>query len=99
MKEKRPKRADLDVKYILKTYWSFLRKYKPLILGILICGFLLPALGFAQRSFFKKIIDSGELFIKNQMVYSKLLGIITTIAILWVAVILVRSVIRWFRTH
>lgn len=98
MRQKRSDK-DLDVKYILKTYWSFLKKYKSFLAGITLCGFLLTSLSVMQRTFFKKIVDNGELFAKSQINYQAFIGIIIAIASAWAIVILSRSVIRWLRIH
>lgn len=77
---KRDKRADLDVKFILKTYWGFLKKYKLLIIAVIIFAFLLRFADFIGRYLFKKVVDNGELFIKNAINLETFAGIITIIA-------------------
>lgn len=99
MKEKRPKREPLDVKYILKTYWSFLKKYKLLIFALVICSFALSSAGFAGRYLFKGIIDNGESFVKNTISLDSFTQILKVIAILWVVTILVSAASRWLRIH
>jgi ABC-type multidrug transport system fused ATPase/permease subunit len=83
MKEKRPKRAELDVKYILKTYWGFLKNYKPLILATIIFALLLSALGFVGRYFFKKIVDNGELIARNELTTTSFISWLYVIGALW----------------
>lgn len=93
------KRDNPDVKYILKTYWSFLRNYKTLILGLVICGITLSAIGLIQRGLFKKIIDNGELFAKNEISLEALWSLLGLILLIWSGVLFVRATARWFRIH
>lgn len=96
---KRDKRADLDVKYILKTYWSFLRNYKLLIWAIVIFALSMSALGFVGRYLFKKVIDNGELFAKNELTSETFISWLSLIGILWVSAIILSAIVRWFRNY
>ncbi|MEK6925171.1 MAG: ABC transporter ATP-binding protein [Nanoarchaeota archaeon] len=92
-------KRELDVKYILKTYWSFLRRYKLLIFSVIIFAFLLRFADFIGRYLFKKVVDNGELFIKNTIDLETFAGIVTIIAFVWAGTILLASVSRWLRVH
>lgn len=99
MNEKRPKRAELDVKYILKTYWSFLKKEKPLLIGVILAVSLVTSLSFAGRYLFKKTIDGGELFAKNQISSLTFIDSLIIIGILWILVLCLNALFRWIRIH
>ncbi len=93
------KKENLDVKYILKTYWSFVGRYKSLFITIIICGALLSVIGLSQRALFKKITDLGELFARGEInILTLKEGMIITLAI-WFGVIIIRSIVRWNRAH
>ncbi|MGV8142714.1 MAG: ABC transporter ATP-binding protein [Candidatus Pacearchaeota archaeon] len=90
---------DLDVKYILKTYLGFLKKYKLLFFGVIGSVLALIVLSFAGRYFFKIIIDNGEFFSKNQITAETFMEIIVLTVGLWSAAIIGRSIASWIRIH
>jgi len=96
---KRDKRADLDVKYILKTYWSFIKNYKLLMTAVIILALSMSALGFVGRYLFKKVVDNGELFAKNELTAEVFIGWLSLIAALWVGAIILSVIVRWFRNY
>ncbi|MBM3232342.1 ABC transporter ATP-binding protein [Candidatus Pacearchaeota archaeon] len=96
---KRDKRADLDVKYILKTYWSFIKNYKLLMTAVIILALSMSALGFVGRYLFKKVVDNGELFAKNELTAEVFIGWLSLIAALWVGAIILSAIVRWFRNY
>ncbi len=99
MKERRPKRAELDVKYILKTYWSFLKKQKLLLSIVVLLILSISAFGYAMRFLFKTIIDKGALLVANEITAVQFLKVISIIAIIWLSIIGAGAVFRWFRVH
>src|SRR3989344_3110980 len=99
MKERMPKKAPLDVKYILKTYWSFLRKYKLLLFGITFFVLIMSSLNFIGRYFFKKIIDNGELLTKGEITSEIFIGSTKLIILFWTIQIIFGAVTRWLRSH
>lgn len=92
-------KKDLDVKYILKTYWGFISKYKPLLVGVIAFALALSSLGFLARYLFKKIIDQGELFAKGEISSDILIASLTVIGIAWGAQVLVTGATRWLRNY
>ena len=99
MKEKRPKRADLDVKYILKTYWSFLRKEKPLLTGLIISALFITAIGLFTRILYKIVIDKGEIFAKGGISATSFIESFITIGIMWVIALTLVAAIDWIKIH
>ncbi len=99
MKERRSKRAELDVKYILRTYWNFLKRYKLLMFGTMLVVMSVTGLSFIGRYFFKIILDNGELYTKNEITSQSFIQIIWLIGICWVAVLGGNALMRWVRIH
>ncbi len=99
MKERLPKKAELDAKYILKTYWNFLKKHKLLMFGTMLVVMIVTALSFIGRYFFKIIIDNGELYTKNEITSQAFTQIIGLIGIFWIAVLGGNALMRWIRIH
>lgn len=96
---KKKQKKDLDVKYILKTYWSFISKYKLLLAGVIIFALILVALSFFANYLFKRIIDEGELFVKGEISSQVLVAAFTIILILWGAQTIATAVARWLRGY
>ena len=65
MKEKRPKKEPLDVNYILKTYWNFIKKYKAICFSLIFIVLIITLMNYSTRYLFKKVIDNGEMFDQN----------------------------------
>jgi len=99
MKEKRPKRAELDVKYILKTYWSFLKKQKLLLTTVVLIILIITAFGYTTRFLFKTIVDKGTLLAAKEITTSQFLIVVSVIVLIWLSIIGVSAIFRWFRVH
>ena len=52
----------IDFKYNLSVYWSFLRKYKFLILVLLLTTLISSATYIIEKFLFKVVIDEGTAF-------------------------------------
>src|SRR3989344_700516 len=99
MKERMPKKAPLDVKYILKTYWGFLRKEKPLFTGVVFSALVLSVFGFASRYLFKIIVDNGEIFTNGKLTTNEFIQLLIIIGIIWSLVLVLSAITRWIRLH
>ncbi|MEK6908893.1 MAG: ABC transporter ATP-binding protein [Nanoarchaeota archaeon] len=90
---------ELDVKYILKTYWSFVKNYKLLILGVTISVLLITLSSIGVRYLFKYLLDNGELFSNGEITISIFTNLILLVAILWAVAVFIACTARWFRSH
>src|SRR3989344_4908777 len=99
MKQKRQKRADLDVKYILKTYWSFLRKEKPLLTGLIISALFITLIGLYTRILYKTVIEKGEIFARGEMSASTFVESFIIIAIIWIIALILVAITDWIYIH
>ncbi len=99
MKERRPKRAELDVKYILKTYWSFLKKQKLLLFSVILIVLIITAFGYTTRYLFKTIVDKGTALAANEITVAQFAKAVVIIALIWAGIIGIGAIIRWFRVH
>jgi len=93
------KKENLDVKYILKTYWSFIKVHKILLWGVVICAILMSGIGFFGRYIFKTVIDKTESFSKGGLSIESFNEFIVFIGILWCIQIIAMAISRWFRNH
>ena len=92
-------KRELDVKYILKTYWSFLSKYKLLIVAVILSALAIVGFNFLGRYLFKTVIDKGELFAKNELTAGAFLDIFIIVLGIWCIVYLAVAIARWLRIH
>ncbi len=99
MKEKRPKKAELDVKYILKTYWNFVRKYKAICFSLIFLVLIITLMNYSVRYLFKTIIDKGELFVKKAISSTELTQSMFLVFIIWGIILGVSAILRWYRSH
>jgi len=96
---KKEPQKELDVKYILKTYWGFLRPYRRWLslIFVLILGMIL--LGFGSRLIFKRIIDNAELFSKGTITAEMFFMLLGSIFLIWTLITLANAFTRWLRSH
>ncbi len=99
MKENRPKKAELDVKYILKTYWNFIKKYKTIGFSLIFIVLIITLMNYSVRYLFKTVIDNGELFVKKAISSTELTQSISLVFIIWGIIIAFSAILRWYRIH
>lgn len=99
MEPKEAKSEKLDVKYILKTYWSFLRQHKFFFVAVILIVLFIVGLNYTTRFLFKTIIDKGSLFAAGQLSSIEFIKILSLIGVIWASVICVIAISRWLRTH
>ena len=100
--EKRHKKAPLDTKYVLKTYWGFLKKYKALAMLCLIFIFFVTFASYSMRYLFKVVIDKGASFAAKEISATQFVSAIGIIGAIWIGAIIfsaksLRSVFACYR--
>jgi len=86
----------IDFKYNLKVYFELLKKYKWLFIVLLIIVLITEATNVADRFLFKIIIDNGTNYASNSIGKEVLINILTIVAIIYLGVIIVRALGKWF---
>ncbi len=99
LKEPRRKKSELDVKYTLKVYWSFLKKHKVLMVSTMFFTLLMTLCGYITRYLFKLVVDKGALFTSNAITVKDFSTFIIALGGIWTIVLIVSSSARWFRIH
>ncbi len=99
MKEKMPIKAELDVKYILKTYWNFIKKYKATCFSLILIVLIITLMNYSTRYLFKKVIDNGELFVKKAISSTELTQSVVLLFTIWGVIIGISAILRWYRIH
>lgn len=90
---------DVNFKYNLKIYWSFLRNYKWLFILITFLLLISEALNLVQNLLFKKIIDSGTDYGSKSLTLEIFTSILITIAVIFLIITLIKLIIKWFTSH
>jgi len=93
VKEKRK----IDFKYNIKTYFSFLSKYKYLVFLIIILSIILQARYLFEKFLFKIIIDNATNFSEGALALSVFKNTLLIIAGIFLVFIFIHPIISWFR--
>ena len=96
--EKKEKRK-IDWKYNLSEYWSLLRNYKMLLLGMLLVVFTIEVIHIFPRFLFKLLIDNGTLFAAGTMGSEEFMFILISLAVAYLASNIIQLVAAWYRSH
>ncbi|OGJ17904.1 hypothetical protein A3K73_02760 [Candidatus Pacearchaeota archaeon RBG_13_36_9] len=92
-------RREIDFKYNLSVYWSFLRKYKFLIVVLLLTTLISSATYIIEKFLFKVIIDNGTSFSAGTLAKEAFLGILFTVVLVYLGALLVRAFLNFFNVH
>ena len=92
-------KKDIDFKYNLRVYFSFLSKYKILFLAILFLTLISSVLETAIKFLFKIIIDDADKLLKNILTKEAYIKIIIIVAIIYISIRLLKVIITWLSHH
>lgn len=96
---KRPKVEDIDFKYNLAVYFSFLKNYKGTFGLLLLFALIIESSLALDKLLFKLIIDNGENFIANSLDLNSFRTILIGIGAAFLAIIVTRAVSKWFNHY
>jgi ATP-binding cassette, subfamily B, heavy metal transporter len=97
--EKRKRSKEIDFKYNLRVYWSFLKEYKLLFSGILLVILAMEGLRLVTPFLFKIIIDKGTEYSAGTLAVGSFIAILITIAIVFVSKAVAQSILTFTRLH
>jgi len=89
----------INFRYNIREYWTFLKEDKPLFFGLLFLSLVLSILFVADKYLFKIIIDDGGEFIAGNLASSVFVETLIILALVFVAIVLVRTLGTWLRFH
>jgi len=92
-------RYDVDFRYNLKIYWSFLRNYKGPFILITIILLINELLNLIQNLLFKKVVDSSTAYGSKSLTLEIFTSILITIAIIYLINTLIKVIIKWYTAH
>jgi ATP-binding cassette subfamily B protein len=88
---------EIDFKYNLKMYLSFLRKYWFLTAILLVIILIIESFFVLDKYLFKVLIDKGTAFVGNLITKQEFLAVLTTIALVFITTVIIRVILRWLR--
>ena len=89
----------IDFRRNLSIYWSIVKKYKLMFLGMLIASLVIEASYTAERYLFKLITDGGTNFASNLILANEFIRILAFIGIAFAFILLARLVSKWLFMH
>jgi ATP-binding cassette subfamily B protein len=90
---------DINYRYNLKTYFSFVKKHPGLLTISIVAVILVEILASADRFLFKEIIDKGTAFSSSAISREVFMAFLVALAFLYLGISVGRVVSRWMRTH
>ena len=97
--EKRKTGKEIDFKYNLRLYWTFLKKYKLLFFGILFVILVLESVRLISSFLFKIIIDKGTEFSAGTITSAALVSILLIVAGVYIGKSIIQSTLVFIRIH
>ena len=93
------KKEQIDLKYNLKTYWSFLRNYKLLLLALLMLVLLNESLNIGTNFLYKAVIDNSTKFIEGSLLREAFIAILVSVVFIYIGIALAKAIGKWFNVH
>lgn len=100
-KNKKNKKGEwkIDFKYNLRLYFSMLKNYKILTVGLLIIILVLQASHVLDKYLFKEIIDRGTEFTNGTLSNGAFIHILLIIAGIYIVIHTINVILRWLHLH
>ena len=89
------KKKDINFKYNFKVYFSFLKRYKFLLILVLLLSLLMEFVVTFTRFLFKIIVDNGNEFISGTLIKSEFVKILLLVAVAYITSRVLRSIFTW----
>jgi ABC-type multidrug transport system fused ATPase/permease subunit len=93
------KKTGIDFKYNLKTYFSFLKKYKLTTLFVIIFAVLIELKVVSDKFLFKIVIDNGTSFLSSNLSKLSFINILFATAVVFAGTTLIFVVSTWMKNH
>jgi len=99
MAKKRKKEEKIDFKYNIKQYLELLKRYKLLFFSLMFVILVVESTYVIDKFILKVIIDGGTEFLAGALQAPAYIQILTSMILIYVAVILVRTITKWSHIH
>jgi ATP-binding cassette, subfamily B, heavy metal transporter len=94
-KNNKSRNKPIDFKYNLSLYWDFMKKYKRLLVFVLLLILFFQIFHVTERYLFKVLTDNGADYLSGFLPRAQFVSILLTIAIIFVSLIVLNTVFRW----
>lgn len=92
-------RLEIDYRYNLKEYFSFLKKYKFMMVFLVLLIIISEFKQIMDRYLFKVVVDSGTAFEAGSLIRDKLLMILLIVAGIYIFATLINAVLNYTKIH
>ncbi len=96
---KKADKKEINFKYNFKEYWIFLKRYKILVILILLTSLLVEVSHLIPKLLLKEVIDRGNLFIGGSVAKIVFVNLLFIFLYIYIGVIVLRTVGNWFSLH
>ena len=93
------KYEQINFKYNLSIYWDILKKHKYLFFLLLVITLFVEGLFVVDKFLFKVVVDDGSMFLSGLLPQTEFNKTLVILAIIFFAVVIVRTVGKWFNVH
>jgi len=90
---------DIEFRYNLKIYFSFIKKYKAMFIAIIFIIFIMESLHLVEKLLFKLIIDKGTEFTASTITKQAFTQSLITIATYFITITIILIALYWIRPH
>jgi len=87
----------IDFKYNFGVYWSIIKKYKLLIIGVLLILLLAEVLSLVEKFLFKIVIDRGAELSAGSLALTQFIQYCLIIAAIFLSIEAIKVFIGWFK--
>jgi len=90
---------EIDFRYNLSVYWSFLKKYKLLFILALFVTLIVSVTYIIEKFLFKILIDRGTEFIEGSLPRPDFTVILFWVAVVYIASVIIRVFLKFLNVH
>jgi len=88
--------SKLDLKYTLKVFWGFVKKYQFLLYGVIFLSLLNEVIHFTDTLLFKYLVDKATLYSQGQIEAAALSLLILTVLGIYLLIKLMGGIVNFF---
>ena len=93
------KKEPIDFRYNLKTYWSFLSKYKIALIAVLLLILINEAVNVSTNFIYKLVIDGGTNFSQGILLGEAFVALLISAVIIYGTLLCAKAISKWLSIH
>ena len=97
--KKKEWKEKIDFKHNLKVYWSLVKKYKLLVITLLIATLIKETLRLSDKFLFKIVIDKATEYIAEIITLNALTESLVIVLMVFIGILIFRVIVRWLFIH